>query len=520
MVKNMKKLIIFVLIPLLSLLLISCGEEKDDSNEWGGVHIYSPTAGSTYTTNSDSIVLEGSAPIIKSSCNDGRPCTGNAIFDTGIGVSWYNEKTGMSGIAEQFVEYYGAPGIIINWRPTAARFHTWRATIPIGYGYNNIKISAKSSSSPFGPVLGGDSINVISTINIPVTGVTVKSSAALLVGEAEQLTATIIPANAWNRKIIWESTNTSIVTVTSNGLVTAIALGTAAIKVTTDDGGYAAQCDVMVCSNMFITTWNTALTGSGTTASNQVKLPLYSGGTYGFYVEWGDGNTDHITSYNQAETTHTYSSEGIYDVKIYGTIEGFGFSDSLKDNIKLIDVKKWGDVKLHNNGFQLSSTNNLTGFSAQDVPVLTHVTNMGCMFASAYLFNGNISSWDVSNVTNMICMFAHAHSFNQNISSWNVSNVTEMWGMFVDTPAFNQNISSWNVSNVTDMGYMFQYATAFNQNISSWNVSNVTDMSYMFRYAFVFNQNLDSWNVTNVANMTGMFVASPMEGHPPIWWHP
>ena len=34
------------------------------------------------------------------------------------------------------------------------------------------------------------------------------------------------------------------------------------------------------------------------------SFPLPNGPTYNFYVSWGDGTTDHITSYNQAQTTH------------------------------------------------------------------------------------------------------------------------------------------------------------------------------------------------------------------------
>ncbi len=59
--------------------------------------------------------------------------------------------------------------------------------------------------------------------------------------------------------------------------------------------------------------------------------------------------------------------------------------------------------------------------------------------------------------------------------------ITDMSFMFEGDPemfktayAFNQDISSWDVSNVNNMAYMF-YASAFNQDIGSWDVSNVTN---------------------------------------------
>ena len=48
--------------------------------------------------------------------------------------------------------------------------------------------------------------------------------------------------------------------------------------------------------NAFISVWNTTLTSSGSSSSNQVKLPLIFSGTYNFLIKWGDGNQDTITS--------------------------------------------------------------------------------------------------------------------------------------------------------------------------------------------------------------------------------
>ena len=146
----------------------------------------------------------------------------------------------------------------------------------------------------------------------------------------------------------------------------------------------------------------------------------------------------------------------------------------------------------------------------------SRITNMSSLFAGDTLpntFNGDISSWDVSNVTNMGAMFSNS-VFNQDISSWDVSNVTNMEGMFSNS-VFNQDISSWDVGNVRSMNYMFSNS-AFNQDISSWDVSHVTEMYAMFSNS-AFDRNIGSWDVGNVRSMAEMFSSSAFNRNISSW---
>ena len=145
------------------------------------------------------------------------------------------------------------------------------------------------------------------------------------------------------------------------------------------------------------------------------------------------------------------------------------------------------------------------------------ITDMSGLFLKSD-FNGDISSWNVSNVTNMRSMFYGATSFNQDLSSWDVSNVTDMGSMFNGAKSFNQDISSWDVSNVTNMDSMFYGATSFNQELSSWDVSNVRDMFGMFNGATSFNQDLSSWEVSNVTYMKYWLEGTPIEDKAKMWF--
>jgi uncharacterized protein YjdB len=89
---------------------------------------------------------------------------------------------------------------------------------------------------------------------VSVTGVSLnKTALSLTVNATEQLTATVLPANADNKAVTWTSSNASVATV-ANGLVTAISEGAATITVTTEDGEFTATCAVTVTRNIVAVT--------------------------------------------------------------------------------------------------------------------------------------------------------------------------------------------------------------------------------------------------------------------------
>ena len=81
----------------------------------------------------------------------------------------------------------------------------------------------------------------------PVTGVTLDEDAVNLEkGQQTTLTATVAPADAYNKNVTWSSDNPAVATVSSAGVVTAVAAGNATITATTVDGGFTDTCDVTV----------------------------------------------------------------------------------------------------------------------------------------------------------------------------------------------------------------------------------------------------------------------------------
>ncbi|MCL2290893.1 MAG: SUMF1/EgtB/PvdO family nonheme iron enzyme [Bacteroidetes bacterium] len=80
-----------------------------------------------------------------------------------------------------------------------------------------------------------------------VSGITLEPSLLYFdgVGQTETLTAIIMPENAANKKVSWESSDNHVATV-HNGMVASISFGKATITVTTQDGNRTAKCFVTV----------------------------------------------------------------------------------------------------------------------------------------------------------------------------------------------------------------------------------------------------------------------------------
>jgi uncharacterized protein YjdB len=82
---------------------------------------------------------------------------------------------------------------------------------------------------------------------IKVTGVTMsQKTAAMKVGDTKQVTGTVTPENATDKAVTYASGDKAIATVASDGTITAVAVGTVDVTVTTHDGANTDKVAVTV----------------------------------------------------------------------------------------------------------------------------------------------------------------------------------------------------------------------------------------------------------------------------------
>lgn len=296
----------------------------------------------------------------------------------------------------------------------------------------------------------------------------------------------------------------------------------------------------------FISQWTTSF------SNDQVGLPLVNGGAYNFSVDWGDGNSGVVTSWDDPDASHGYVNPGTYNVTIssnipgedlaVGDLIGWNFGANGVYKYSITGISQWGNLVLGDSVTATDTGGYFTGASnlvitATDSPYLkadtttnmsqafwdctaltqvgdwdtSNVTNMSEMFRGATLFNQDIGDWDTGNVENMEGMFRQASAFNQDIGNWNTSSVINMRRMFLQASSFNSALGGWNTSSVITMASMFQQASAFNQDISfdddadTWDTGEVVTMSSMFAGATAFNQDIGDWDTGKVSDMPSMF---------------
>ena len=243
----------------------------------------------------------------------------NTSNNTNVGVTGVRlNESNISMLVGQTknITYTITPSNAANKKVTFSSSNTSVATID-----SNGKITAKAVGTTNITVKtkdGGKSATGKLTVvakSIPVTGVKLNVSTLQIgYGGETSLDATITPSNATNKKVIWTSSNSKIVTVDSNGRIKGVNAGKATITATTQDGNKKASCVVNVSEKPILATAITITTGVRT---------VYIGKTLQLGVKYSpaDANT-------KTKITWNSSDKSVATVNSNGLVTGVGEGDT------------------------------------------------------------------------------------------------------------------------------------------------------------------------------------------------
>ena len=96
-------------------------------------------------------------------------------------------------------------------------------------------------------------VKAAGSVTVPVSMVSVSGSRTVSVGSSVRLSATVSPANATNKAVVWGSLDPSVATVGADGTVTGVKAGSTRIVATA--GNVSAAFDVSVSAVSSMTVW-------------------------------------------------------------------------------------------------------------------------------------------------------------------------------------------------------------------------------------------------------------------------
>ena len=248
---------------------------------------------------------------------------------------------------------------------------------------------------------------------------------------------------------------------------------------------------------------------------------------YSFTVDYGDGTVAEITSFDDEDKNHTYSTAGTYDVKITGMCEGWSFYNVGDSASNLTQIKQWGVTQAKHIDF-----GNCTNLSGQiPTPVknsFTTVESFRLLFYNCTNLNSQIPENLFYNATNVITL---RNAFNisgvtgsipENLLSYctKVENVEFLFDKSNITGRIPENLFS-KCSNLKSVMALFQ-ETSISGVIPGklfYNCSNITNANQIFRGCteltgsipddlFVNNPNMEAFYAT-FSGCTGLTGAIP-----------
>ena len=160
-----------------------------------------------------------------------------------------------------------------------------------------------------------------------------KTEMTLLLGGSATLYATILPATALEKGLVWTSSDESVATVDQSGKVTAVGLGKSSITVTTVDGAKTATCEVTV--NQLAKSLTLDKTSMDIYVGDEpavLTATVYPDDHVGKSLTWTSSNKSVATVDENGKVTGFFSGKITITVK---TNDGSDLSDTCEVTVKM-----------------------------------------------------------------------------------------------------------------------------------------------------------------------------------------
>ena len=238
----------------------------------------------------------------------------------------------------------------------------------------------------FGNNTGYFSIAVTSTVFVETVSIN-KSYIALDKGKTANLTATVTPSNATNKTLRWETSDSSVATVSQSGVVTARGAGTTCICAYSQDGSNKSSCcEVSVNVPVESVTINTSSLLMRVGEDDDLDAEVCPSDAVNKLIRWTSTNTA-VVWVNEA--TGRVEARGVGSATIYATAQdGTGVKGSCAVQVEAPIAVQGIDICCSNYTMNVGET---TKLSYDIYP--SDATNKSVVWCSS---NPNVAEIDAS----------------------------------------------------------------------------------------------------------------------------
>jgi len=268
------------------------------------------------------------------------------------GVSFASDKQTLTEGSFLNLQYTVRPENATNKNVTFTSSKTDVATVDAISG----RVTAKASGNTEITVTTEDGAKkdyctvTVTKADVPVTDVVLGPAAITLnkVGEEYQLNASVVPANADNKLLEWESDKPAVATVDETGKVTALTSGTANVKVKTSEGAKEKTCVVTVDILVTGVTLDKAVVmlevgETATTTSSVLTATVLPAEALSRDVVWSvDQENDVVETVLNEDGSYTVNAAGVGTAVITVTTKQGGFTASCTVSVALPPEKPVG----------------------------------------------------------------------------------------------------------------------------------------------------------------------------------
>ena len=287
------------------------------------------------------------------------------------------EVTGIA-LSDVSVAVGGTATLMVTYTPTEANtgkaISSWTSSDPTVATVNNGVVTgiAAGTATITATTEGGKSATCTVTVTVvAVTGVSLnQSSVNLQIGGTAMLSATVSPNNASNKNLTWSSNNSAVAMVDQNGLVSAVAAGSATITVASEaDPSKTATCAVTVTAGPPVPSTTLTLHEPEKYEASDIAggyggtLSEFNGREYEVYyinrdqsstLDVAVSNTDKQGCITESTGDNAMKAkDGWFTVKSSGSGGETGASaqDEYGKSIRKVNIVSGDEIKLHVKGF-------------------------------------------------------------------------------------------------------------------------------------------------------------------------